>query len=71
MRAAKDFRMIVKMVFAIILLTGVGCVALALVPEPSQSVESVQSLLAHAFTAAVGALIGLIGGHSAATQAAE
>lgn len=65
MRQSKDFRMVVKMVFSIILLTGASCVLLAVVGEQNSSVDAVRSLLAHAFTAAVGALIGLIGGHRA------
>lgn len=58
----KIFTMIISMIFSIILLTGAGCVFLAIVPNESQSITSAQSLLGHAFTAAVGALIGLLGG---------
>jgi hypothetical protein len=51
-----DFRIIVGMVFVIILLTGGGCVLLAVSGVNGQSIQSAQDVLAHAFTAAVGAL---------------
>jgi hypothetical protein len=63
---SKDLRVVIGVVFAIVVLTGGGCVLLALSGVSGPSVESTQSLLAHAFSAAVGALIGLIGGQNAA-----
>jgi hypothetical protein len=60
-----DFRITLGMVFVIILLTGAGCVLLAVSGISGQSIQSAQDVMAHAFTAAVGALIGLIGGRSA------
>lgn len=53
------------MVFAIVLLSGAGLVWLAISGLGGQSVDAAQGVLAHAFTAAVGALLGLVGARSA------
>jgi cytochrome b subunit of formate dehydrogenase len=59
-----DFRLIIGMVFAVILLTGGGLIWLAASGLGGQTIDTAQSVLAHAFTAAVGALLGLVGARS-------
>lgn len=60
-----DFRLIISMVFVVILLAGGGLIWLAASGLGGQSIDTAQSVLAHAFTAAVGALLGLVGACSA------
>jgi len=57
------FKLVVWLVFALIVLSGAALVYMALQPT-SDPLKTVMNLIGSAFTGAVGALLGLIGGKS-------
>ena len=62
----ESFKLILCMVFAIMLFSGISAVGLAFFDNATDGIRSAQALMANSFTASVGVLLGLVGGHHAA-----